>query len=207
MIRPDTVPGVLFGSAADGDPRHDLGSRARFRAAGAGGEWAWVRQVHGAEVLRATAPGVLGEADAAFTTVPGLVLAVATADCYPVALVGRGGVGIAHAGWRGAAAGVVAALRAAMTGSGIEVLAAAVGPGIGPCCFEVGEEVAARFPSAVGRTDDGAPSVDLPAVIREQVAGLRVWEAAACTMGDAGFHSHRRDGTRERQVAVSWRAD
>jgi YfiH family protein len=205
MIRPGSLPGVVFGDANDGDPRRDPAARERMAAAaGIGSDWAWMRQVHGATVVRATAPGVLGEADAAFTTVPGLPLAVGIADCYPVVLVAEGGVGIAHAGWRGVVAEVVPQLRAAMIAVGVTPHRAAIGPGIGPCCFEVGPEVAARFPGFVTTTTRGTVGVDLPAALRSQLVGLTVWESGVCTMSDAGYHSFRRDGTAQRQAGVSW---
>ncbi|MBI5157443.1 MAG: polyphenol oxidase family protein [Acidimicrobiia bacterium] len=205
MIRPGSLPGVMFGGAADGDPRRDATARRRMAAAaGIGVDWAWMRQVHGATVVRATGPGVLGEADAVFTTVPGLPLAVGIADCYPVVLVAEEGVGIAHAGWRGVLAGVVAELRAAMTAAGTGPTRAAIGPGIGPCCFEVGSEVAERFPGFASTTSRGTPGVDLPAALRAQLVGLTVWESGVCTMSDAGYHSFRRDGTAHRQAGVAW---
>lgn len=107
-----------------------------------------LRQVHGAAVLVADAPGSGAEADAAVTDRPGLPLTVRTADCLPVILLEPGGrVGVAHAGWRGLAAGVLeAALSAFADPAGLEIL---VGPAIGPCCFEVGAEVAERFPGAL----------------------------------------------------------
>ena len=208
MIRPGTVPGVVFGTASDGDARRDERARRRLSAAaGVVPDWAWMRQVHGATVVCATAAGVLGEADAAYTKVPGLPLAVGTADCFPIVLVGDGIVGIAHAGWRGAADGVVRTLRAAMTAAGGAPNAAAIGPGIGPCCFEVGAEVAARLPGCEALTTWGTMSVDLRRAIRRDLAGLDVWVAESCTMSDDGFHSYRRNGTTERQVTVAWIPD
>jgi len=205
MIRPGSLPGVVFGDGSDGDPRRDPEARRRMAAAaGIGTEWAWMRQVHGITVVRATAPGVLGDADAVFTTVPELPLAVGVADCYPVALVADGGVGIAHAGWRGVVGGVVSRLREAMSAAGVAPHLAAIGPGIGPCCFEVGPEVAEQFPRFVTMTSRGTEGVDLPAALRSQLVGLTVWESGVCTMSDPAYHSFRRDGTPERQAAVVW---
>lgn len=205
MIRPEGFDGVAFGSAGDGDPRSDPGARRRLsRHLGIPPDWSWLRQVHGAEVVEARAPGVLGEGDAMFTRVPGLPLAVSTADCFPVVIEGDVGVGVAHAGWRGAAAGVVRALRRHMEGAGIEPVRAAIGPGIGPCCFEVGPEVAERFPGAGSTTAWGSVSVDLRRALREQLAGLEVSTSAVCTADDPGFHSFRRTHTASRQVGVAW---
>ncbi len=155
MIRPPGFRGAAFGAAADGDGRSDAAARRRIsRSLGLSEAWAYLHQVHGRRVWRASGPGLQGDGDALFTTTPGLPLAVGTADCLPVVLEAADGVGLAHVGWRGAVAGVVAALRGAMEAEGLAPLRAAVGPGIGPCCFAVGPEVAAALPGfeAVART-------------------------------------------------------
>jgi YfiH family protein len=205
MIRPDPMRGAAFGDADDGDPRRDPGARRSLSDRLAiPDRWAWMRQVHGSDVVRAEGPGELGEADAAFTLIPGLPLAVATADCFPVIIEADNAVGIAHAGWRGAALGVVAALRRAMEASGAPPQRAAVGPGIGPCCFEVSADVADRFPGNNSVTSWGTSSVDLPGALAADLAGLETWWSGLCTMSGDGFHSYRRDHTEERQVAVAW---
>lgn len=204
MIVPDGHP-AAFGAAVDGDGRSDPSARNAISAAlGIPSEWAVVRQVHGSEVVVADRPGHLGEADGIVTTRPGLPLAVATADCLPVVLWGPNGVGIAHAGWRGAAAGVVGAVRRALVDAGAAPTHAAVGPGIGPCCFEVGPEVAQRFPAHTATTSWGTRSVDLPGSVATELDGLEVWRSGACTHHEEEFHSFRRDGTPLRQVAVTW---
>jgi copper oxidase (laccase) domain-containing protein len=133
-----------------------------------------------------------------------LPLTVAVADCVPVIIEGTGAVGIAHAGWRGAAAGVVAATVAALDKLKAAPLRAAVGPGIGPCCFEVGSEVAERFPGHVGSTTWGTTSVDLVGVVRAQLGEIPLWVSTECTYCGSGNHSYRRDRTKQRQVAVAW---
>src|SRR5690606_13377290 len=113
------------------------------------------RQVHGAELVLHPAPGApdpwgdgggageaphVPEADGHVVTGPGPAPLVLTADCLPVALAGPGGAAILHCGWRGLAAGLIA--------RGVEAVqarAAVIGPGIGPCCYEVGDEVLGRF--------------------------------------------------------------
>jgi hypothetical protein len=205
MIRPPGFLGAAFGTAADGDGRHD--SRARqtmARRLGVPAEWAYLHQVHGSRVVRARFPGLQGDGDALFTTVAGLPLAVGVADCVPVVIEGPGGVGLAHMGWRGAAAGVVPALRAAMEAAGLAPVRAAIGPGIGPCCYEVGPEVLRALEAFRATTRRGTAGVDLAAAAAAGLGGLDVWRAAACTSCGAGFHSFRRDGTMERQVAVAW---
>jgi YfiH family protein len=205
MIRPPGMPGVAFGTAADGDGRDDCEARLQISTQlGISDRWATVRQVHGRRVVWACGAGDLGEADAVATERPMLPLCVATADCFPVVIQADRAAGIAHAGWRGAAGGIVPALRDAMQRAGAEPRRAAIGPGIGPCCFEVGEEVAAHFGGFESTTDWGTGSVDLPGVLRAQLEGLWLWEAAVCTRCDPTYHSYRRDATRYRQVAVAW---
>lgn len=206
MIVP--LRGVAFTDASDGDLRTDERARAAVSVRlGIPPLWATVRQVHGRRVVEAIGAGDLGEADAIFTRQFGVPVAVFTADCFPVAMGGPNGVGIAHAGWRGAAGGVVGALRDAMELAGVEVRWAAIGPGIGPCCFEVGPEVAARFPGYVRTTTWGTIGVDLRAVIRETVADLDVWESTVCTRCEDGWFSYRRDGTSARMAGVTWLQD
>jgi copper oxidase (laccase) domain-containing protein len=166
MIRPPGFLGAAFGTASDGDGRDDPTARLEISAElGIPSEWASLRQVHGAGVIEASAPGRLGDADGLFSSIPSLPMTVATADCFPVVLEADGASGIAHAGWRGAAAGVVPALRAAMEARGFTPARAAIGPGIGSCCFEVGPEVVEQFPGFAATTSWGTPSVDLVGAI------------------------------------------
>jgi len=205
MIRPPGFRGAAFGAAVDGDGRSDPAARLHVsQALGLPGDWAYLHQVHGRRVWRVSRAGLQGDGDALFTTAPGLPLAVGTADCLPVVVEAAGGVGLAHAGWRGAAAGVVVALRQAMEAEGLGPLRAAVGPGIGPCCFTVGPEVAAALPgfAAVART--ATVSIDLPAAVAAALEGLEVWRSPDCTCCGHGYHSYRRDATRRRQVTVAW---
>jgi YfiH family protein len=105
-------------------------------------------QVHGTRVVTATVPWALGQgekADAMVTDRAGLALGIVTADCAPVLFAGAGGkiVGAAHAGWRGAVAGVLEATVAAMTDLGASAgdMTAAVGPCIGQASYEVGADL------------------------------------------------------------------
>jgi YfiH family protein len=205
MNRPPGWDGVAFTDGGDGDQRHDLTARAAVSAwLGLPWRWATVRQVHGTRVIHASGPGELAEADAIWTTTPTLPLAVFTADCFGVVLVADGAVGVAHAGWRGAADGVVASLREEMSDRGHFPRFAAVGPGIGPCCFEVGPEVSGRFPLDVAETSWGSTSVDLASAIRRSLEGLEVWLSGACTMHDPGLYSHRQSRTLLRHATVAW---
>ncbi len=91
-----------------------------------------------------------------------------------------------------------------MRNAGIEITEAVIGPTIGPCCFEVGPEVAAQFAGFVTTTTWGTTSVDLPSSIRSQLAPLSVLSAGDCTFHESQYWSHRRDGARERMAAVAW---
>jgi YfiH family protein len=204
MIRPPGWSGVLFGTAAEGDLRVDPAARSVFVGAGAPDSWAFVTQVHGAAVVEASAPGNLGEADALFTQVPGLALTVATADCIPIFVGGGGFAAVVHAGWRGLAVGVVPATLDALRRRGLNPTRAAMGPCIGACCYEVGDEVRDRFPGFMATTTWGSSSLDMRAVARAQLVGLEVWESDQCTMTDPSLVSYRRDRTSRRQVAVTW---
>ena len=205
MNRPPGVYGVAFTDQAEGDQRNDMTARSALSSwLGISRRWATVRQVHGTTTLRAAEPGQLGDADALWTDVSGLPLAVFTADCFGVVLHSASAVGVAHAGWRGTAGGVVAALRAEMTAQGHAPLRAAVGPGIGPCCFEVGPEVGERFPNDLAETTWGTMSVDLVSSLRRQLEGIDVWVSGACTNHDPGLYSHRQDRTLLRHASIGW---
>jgi polyphenol oxidase len=170
------------------------------------------RQVHGATVQRVRALDGRGgepvaiDADGHATGVRGIGAMVLTADCLPVALASVGGVAMVHAGWRGLAAGVleegVRALRD--VGGGDGAIVAVVGPAAGTCCYEVGPDVHAAF----GVSVPSAQNIDLRAIARERLlaAGVaHVLDARACTICDARFFSHRREGSRAgRQAGVAW---
>lgn len=188
--------GAVFTTASDGDCRNDPAARARL---GIPVPWATVDQVHGARVRRVADPGDHGPADGLVTDVGDLPVAVFTADCLGIVLRGPGAVASVHAGWRGLAGGVV---QAAVAEIG-EVTAAFIGPHIRSCCFEVGPEVAARFPGHVTTTTWGTTSVDLAAATAA-VLPVDPVDVQVCTRcGDDTF-SHRRDGTDERLAAVGW---
>jgi YfiH family protein len=196
-------------------------NRAAFAAA-IGAEPAWLRQVHGATVLRLPAPATTGphEADAAVTAERGVACVVQVADCLPVLLAAPDGraVAAAHAGWRGLAAGVVdAALVALCEAGGCAPADVCVwlGPCIGPRRFEVGADVVdafgggARFAPSAPR--DGVPKwyADLAGLARDRLARLGVRAPAGggwCTVeAPARFYSFRRDGRTGRMAAAIWR--
>lgn len=197
--------GAAFTDAAEGDMRHDEIARTSVSdQLGIKRQWAVVTQVHGNHVVEATGPGNWGEADAIYTATRGLPLALFTADCASVVLLGEKAVGVAHAGWRGATSGVARALLNAMADSGLPPQAAAIGPLIGPCCLEVGTEVAIQFPGFTTTTTWGTTSVDIVAAIRAQLDGLEIWSAGVCTRHDTGWFSHRKDGTAMRTATLCW---
>jgi len=117
---------------------------------------AWARQVHGAGVARvADRGGFAGEADVLVTTARGVPLAIFTADCLAVVACApaAGALAAAHVGWRGTVAGAAQAAVAAVTAAGARPadVSVAVGPSIGPCCYEVDGPVHERFAAAYGR--------------------------------------------------------
>ena len=205
MIQPPGFRGAAFKRSHQGDLRSSEAARRTVSSHLAiSNTWATVHQVHGGAVVEANRPGSLGDADALCTGTAGLPLAVFTADCLAVVLEADRGAGIAHAGWRGVVAGVVENLKASMEAAGWNLLRAAIGPGIGPCCFEVGPEVAARFPADASTTTWGTASVDLPAAVASRLDGLEIWSAGVCTRCSDGFFSHRRDETPARMAGIVW---
>jgi len=192
-----------IGLLTDDEPERVAENRRRlYEAAGADPERvSWPRQVHGGRVVRANGRGEA--ADAIWTDEPRRGLVVVTADCLPVALVrlDRPGLALVHVGWRGLVAGVVAAAAAALDGP----LAAAIGPGIGPCCYEVREDVSSRFEPRFVR----AGRLDLPGAVAaalERAGVARVERLHECTSCHPGrFFSHRRDGgVTGRQGAIAY---
>jgi polyphenol oxidase len=161
--------------------------------------------VHGAEVAKVEGPGHSRGYDALLTRERGVVLTVTTADCLPLILTAPGTVAVAHCGWRGTAAGLPRrVLHAVCAAAGAEPGEARVhlGPCIRPCCYEVGPEVACRFPASVGHQVEGRHRLDLAAAARLQLleSGVppeAIFDTAACTCCSPGWYfSHRRDGRR-----------
>lgn len=198
--------GMAFSDGDDGHQR-EAANRQRFsRRVGASPYWAELQQAHGSRVLHVLTPGLSGEADAMFTSQQELPLAVFSADCPTVLVYSSTAVGAAHSGWRGTVAGVVPELLIAMKRDGHKPKRAAVGPSIGPCCFEVGPEVLKQFPGSEAETAWGTASVDLGSVITRQLSGLEVATDDRCTCCDSTLPSHRRDGTSDRLVGLTWLA-
>lgn len=205
MIRPEGFRGAVFGTAAEGDLRTEVRARqALSRDLGTPVDWAFVNQVHGARVVEATTPGNQGDADAVIVRVPGLSAGIGTADCVPVIIEADDAVAVVHAGWRGAAAGVIERALESLQSSGTAPRRAAIGPAIGACCYEVGDDVLELFPDHRSHTRWGSHSVDLPGFVADGLAGLDVWRSNRCTYTAPDLWSYRRDRTKRRQVTVGW---
>ena len=205
MIQPAGFRGAFFGSADDGNGRDDARSRERISAAlGISTAWASVRQIHGDVVIGVKRPGPAGDGDGLITEQPDLPLVIATADCLPIIVEGDTSVAVLHAGWRGVAVGIIPAGFAAMARLGDTPRRAAIGPSIGPCCYEVGDEVATAIGGFRSTTTRGTSSVDLWAAAEAQLGTVPVWRSDRCTGTDHRYWSYRRDATKNRQVAVAW---
>jgi YfiH family protein len=171
-------------------------------------------QVHGTDILEwdepprdggYASPGAeLAKVDGHTTGVSGLGLLVLVADCLPVALIRPGRAAMLHCGWRPLAAGI---LEKALASFGDEPPAAAIGPGIGRCCYEVGEEVLAEFADLDGVADGRMLDLRLVARRRLEAAGVtRIEDVDLCTScRPEMFFSHRRDkGVTGRQGGIAW---
>ncbi len=191
-------------------------NRARVAAAlrGDAGRLLGVKQVHGAEVVNVTTPWREGDgpkADAMVTRLPGLMLGIITADCAPVLFASANGVvGAAHAGWRGAVGGVLAATVRAMRALGAEGICAAIGPCIHQPSYEVGADLRDAV-LAEGAADErffaaGRPDhwwFDLPGycLARLSRAGVAAQTLGVDTCADeARFFSYRRKSLRGEPV-------
>jgi YfiH family protein len=175
--------------------------------------FAFGSQVHGTAVRCLAEPpdpdAPLIPADGQATSVAGVAPAVVVADCLPIVLAAPGAVAVVHGGWRGLAGGVIAeGMRAVRALGGDGDVAAAIGPGAGVCCYEVGEEVHAAFAHHGDAVRDGR-NLDLKAIARrelEAAGASEVHDVGLCTMCAPGlFFSHRRDGgVTGRQAGVAW---
>lgn len=157
-----------------------------------------LKQIHSSVSMIAGGPGYIGEGDALITRVQGLSVSVRTADCFPILLADTANRAVAavHAGWRGTADRIVAKTLSHMRaefGTGPADVIAAIGPGIGGCCYEVGEEVARRFGMAkAGRIDLAAEN--LRQLLEVGIPPAQIDRIEACTFCDASrFYSWRRD--------------
>ncbi len=219
---------ALFSTRAHGnlfsvgglDHEHGYDARERLREQLGLRRLARSYQVHGSTVLRirtdadvaaldsaTAAPPV--QADGHAASVAGVGVMVLAADCLPVALGNEGAVAMIHAGWRGLAAGVLEeGVRALRELDGTGDIAAIIGPGAGPCCYEVGEEVHSAFAGAHRIGTPPTRRIDLAAIARDRLRGAGVTDVrdvGACTICDERFFSHRRErALAGRQAGVAW---
>jgi YfiH family protein len=176
----------------------------------------WLNQVHGAQTVTADEVTEPPEADASIARRHGTVCAIMVADCMPVLLCDTKAsvVGIAHAGWRGLSAGVIENALNSMNVAGDQILAY-LGPAIGPCAFEVGDEVRAAFmthdraAAAAFKLSNGNKWLaDIGQLARQRLAycGVqRIYGNTHCTYSDpARFYSYRRDRATGRMAALIW---
>jgi YfiH family protein len=204
-----------LGLRTDDDPRAVSTNRARLEALLPQAP-RWLRQIHGATVVEADSLEDIPEADAAVARRAGTVCGVLVADCIPVLLADRAGtaVGVAHAGWRGLAAGVIPNAVERM-GIAPRDLIAYLGPGIGPTAFEVGPDVLDAFvtrdaaaQAAFAPHAPGKWLADLFLLARRslQLAGVMdIHGGGLCTYSDAArFFSYRRERATGRMAAVIW---
>jgi YfiH family protein len=189
------------------DPSHVRVNRERFlaRVGLTEGLLAIPSQVHGDVVRPVSEPGRHENCDGLLTRRPGLILSVSVADCLPVFLFDpvRATVALVHAGWKGTRLGILSRALELFSRESTkpEDLIAWIGPGAGPCCYEVGEEVAIQFdPAHVQRVKGRAPHLDLKSVNRDR---LLAWGArdenieisSYCTICNPDLlHSYRREG-------------
>jgi YfiH family protein len=208
----------VFTTRADGNlstksgEGHERGAieRARLREELGLGWLCAGPQVHGANVQRVCAVprdparALPIEADGRATALQGVGVMVLTADCLPVLIGSERSVVAVHAGWRGIAAGVLEEGVRALGGARASEIVAIIGPGAGPCCYEVGPEVRA----ACGGVQDREPNLDLPAIAHDRLlrAGVdRVEGVGVCTICDERFFSHRREASGAgRQAGIAW---
>ena len=175
-------------------------------------EPAWCRQVHSDRVVQAK-NGYCGKADALFTSRHDLALCVSTADCVPVIVAATDLLAVVHAGWRGIASNIVSKAVAAI-GPPRGQASAWIGPAIGPCCYEVGFDVAQRVAaqstaSIVVDRHEGRPRIDLAGAVRWQLVETGVENVTTfdcCTRCKAEWlWSYRRDGhAAGRNLTFAW---
>jgi purine-nucleoside/S-methyl-5'-thioadenosine phosphorylase / adenosine deaminase len=207
-----------LGILTDDEPAHVVSNRSLLcdavDADPDGATMAWQR--HGANVNRADARGIVtpgtvyDHCDGLWSDEPGRAMLLLTADCMPIAIARSNGerpaLAILHAGWRGLLAGIVAS---GVRSLGARGLAAVIGPSIGPCCYEVGDEVAGPFREAFGDDVVRDRRLDLWTAAERalRAAGVESVERSdLCTSCNADrFFSHRRDhGRTGRQGVIAY---
>lgn len=212
--------GLNLATHVNDDPAKVMENRRRLRAAiSLDTEPLWLDQHHGTQVFLAdesTAVTAPPRADAAVCRVPGRVLALLTADCLPVLLAAADQrvIGVAHAGWRGLASGVLENTVKAM-GASVNGIHAWLGPAIGRKHFEVGSDVYDAFVSADAGAkacfvahNNGKWLADLAGLASrrlERIGVTNIEYAGRCTFSEPeNFYSYRRDGECGRMASLLW---
>jgi YfiH family protein len=209
----DPYASLNLGFSTDDAPESAARNRAALPADVGAPPTAFMYQIHSAKIRVLDEPAQASErvrVDGQATALTGIAPAALGADCLPIAIAGGGAVAVVHAGWRGLEAGViVAGVRAvrALVGDDSVQLGAAIGPGAGPCCYEVGPEVHARFAgSEIARRGDNLDLKAIAAAQLEQAGVAAVHDLGMCTIcAPKLFFSHRRDvGVTGRQAGLAW---
>lgn len=206
-----------LGAHCGDNPAHVEENRQRlFTAGGLPEKPVWLEQVHGKDVLQLTGgPCLSKRADASYSSTPGTVCAVMTADCLPVLFCNRAGteVAAAHAGWRGLCEGVLEETIACFRDRPENILAW-LGPAIGPQAFEVGAEVREAFmakdanAASAFRAAGEKYFADIYQLARQRLARVGVSDVYGgdrCTFSESQqFFSYRRDKTTGRMASFIW---
>lgn len=167
-----------------------------------------VRQIHGKRIVRLSegqdvSEGVLEEADGIVTNIPGLPIAIRTADCVPVFLydVRQRCLGLVHAGWRGTKEGIVREAvqeMKRMNSANPTDIKALIGPCIRSCCYQVSDEFWGSFSEDMTRRPEGSylnlAAANIRQLLTENVLEKNIYDTATCTCCDQRWHSYRRDG-------------
>ena len=170
----------------------------------------FLEQVHGNQVVSIEKICEPPIADAAFTRVKGIALAVMVADCVPILFTSDEVVGVAHVGRRGLVNGVIAQVAAVLKNISPTNLAAYIGPHICPSCYEISpdlaNEISQNFPEVISQSRWGTPSIDLrSSSIRQlQIEEIETNDLSHCTYEDENLFSYRRDQKTGRNAGIVW---
>jgi len=180
------------------------------------GQWNWLSQEHGTEIIwleqNERALGVKGDAIA--TSSSQKVMAITVADCLPLLLAEQSGiVSLLHLGWRGIDRGLLEKTLEFIRTRSDEPISAVLGPCIGVCCYEFGQEelrtLVEKYGNQIaGKTNTGAVSFNIRSCVKEILNSFDVdirFEDSSCTHCDPHYWSFRADGTDKRQVMIAWK--
>ena len=170
----------------------------------------FLEQVHGNQVVSIEKICEPPIADAAFTRVKGIALAVMVADCVPILFTSDEVVGVAHVGRRGLVNGVIAQVAAVLKNISPTNLAAHIGPHICSSCYEISKdlanEISQNFPEVISQSRWGTPSIDLRSSIIQQlqIEEIETNDLSHCTYEDENLFSYRRDQKTGRNAGIVW---